>query len=265
MLPTLDAPTVPQLCDTLLATSSALATLMRQVSDPTPNAVGVWSLGETAAHVSRSAIYFLGAASGDGALERLGELGPASTQMLARDRERDPRNLADRLESGERALVEFAQGVLGDPPVHPFEGVEVPLSTLLGIELGELLVHGFDIAHAAGLKWHIESTAALMTLRAYLPMFPHTLDPARAHGVKLALEIRIRGMPPVFVSIADDRLTVTATSAGPVDAHIGVTPVAYLLLMWNRIPAWKPMLHGQFVLWGRSPWRAAELGALMLT
>ena len=42
----------------------SLAAVMRQVRDPAVRAVGVWSIGETAAHVSGSSGYFLAAARG---------------------------------------------------------------------------------------------------------------------------------------------------------------------------------------------------------
>jgi uncharacterized protein (TIGR03083 family) len=253
---------VRALCDALLGTAAALAAVMRQVTDPTVRAVGVWSIGQTAAHVSGSSRYFLAAARGDGVLERLNEVDQANAQALATDPERDPRQLADRLETGEHALVAFARQTDGDPAVHPFEDVEVPLSTLLAIELGELLVHGFDIARAAHLPWSIDRAAALLTLQGYLPLMPYTLDEKRAHGVQLALEIRIRGMQPVVVSIADDELVVHESGEQRVDAHIAAAPIAYLLLMWNRIPPWQPLLSGQLLIWGRRPWRALELARL---
>lgn len=259
---TMNDPLVRPLCDVLLDTSTSLAAVMRQVRDPTARAVGVWSIGETAAHVSGSSGYFLAAARGERGLERLDEVDQANAQALAADPERDPVRLADRLESGEQALVAFARQVQGDPPVHPFEGVEVPLSTLLAIELGELLVHGFDIARAAHLPWPIDPAAAVLTLQGYLPLMACTLDVARARGVQLAVEIRIRRMRPVVVVIADDALVVDESAGQRVDAHIAATPTAYLLLMWNRIPPWKPLLSGQFLIWGLRPWRALELGRL---
>ena len=262
MSTTMNDSLVTPLCDVLLETSSALAAVMRRVTDPTVRAVGVWSIGETAAHVSGSSRYFLAAARGEGGLERLDDVDRSNAQALAADPERDPGRLADRLASGERALVGFARQVEGDPQVSPFAGVEVPLSTLLAIELGELLVHGFDIARAARLPWTIDPTAAIRTLRGYLPLMPHTLNVARAHDVRLTVEIRIRSMRPVVVSIADDELVVDESGERRVDAHIAAAPTAYLLLMWNRIPPWQPLLSGQLLIWGRRPWRALELARL---
>ena len=258
-------PQVEALCVALERASAQVAAVMRQVTDPSGRAVGTWSIGEVAAHVSGSADYFLGAARGVAVLERLDEVDAVNARSLAEDPERDPRILADRLEQGERSLVAFARSLDGDRTVQPFEGVEVPMSTTLGIELGELLVHGFDMARAAGLEWRIDPGAALITLQAYLPLFPYTLDTGRARGVRLALDMRIRGMAPVVVSIVEGRLAILDPGAAPVDAHLSAAPVAYLLLMWNRIPMWVPVLRSQLLVWGRRPWRAAELGALMLT
>lgn len=259
------APAVGALCDELIGTASALAAVMRQVADAASPAVGVWTVGEAAAHVSGSADYFLGAARGDRVRERIDQVDVANARALAAEHERDPRRLAARLEAGEAALAAFAREADDDPLVQPFEGVEVPLSTLLGIELGELLVHGFDIANAAGLGWRISPEAALLTLQAYLPLLPFVLDRGRARGLRLALEIRVRGMRPMVVSIADQRLAVHRANRGArVDAHMAVSPVAYLLLTWNRVPAWKAIVRGQLLVWGRHPGRAAQLGDLML-
>jgi hypothetical protein len=238
---------------------------MRSVSDPARTAVGFWSIGDTCAHVSGSGGYFLGALRGEVELERIDEVDSSNAKGLADSPERDPGRLADRLVVGERALVQHARAVGDDPPAHPFEGVEVPMSTVLGIELGELLVHGFDIARAAGLPWTIDRRDALLTLRAYLPLFPFTLDPVRAVGVHLDLEMRIRGMAPIVVHVADGTLTVASPAGGRVHAHLWADPVAYLLLMWARVPVWRPLLSGQLLIWGRQPWRAGELASLMLT
>ena len=188
------APAVASLCDSLELVSADLAVVMRSVSDPAPTAVGFWSIGDTCAHVSGSSEYFLGTLRGEVALERLDEVDASNATASAEFLERDPRRLADRLVAGERALVGHARAIHGDPPAHPFEGIEVPTSTVLGIELGELLVHGFDIARAAGLPWTIDRPAALLTLRAYLPLLPFNMDRVRAEGVHLDLEMRIRGM-----------------------------------------------------------------------
>ena len=58
---------VGALCDALTAVRAQLSVVMRQITDPSPTAVGAWSVGETAQHLSGSAEYFLAAARGEGA------------------------------------------------------------------------------------------------------------------------------------------------------------------------------------------------------
>jgi uncharacterized protein (TIGR03083 family) len=258
------APAVASLCDALEAVSARLAALMRTIEDPSPPAVGVWTIGETAAHVSGSGSALLRALRG-GPPERVDDLAAANARALAGFPERDPRRLADRLESGDAELVAHARRIGGDPLTRPFEGVDVPLSAVLSIELGELLVHGFDIARAAERPWSIEAEHAGLALRGYLLLLPFLLDRAHAEGVRLALDLRVRGMVPVLVRVADGALGVEPALDQPVDAHISVDPAACLLLVWNRIPPWQPLIRGQLVVWGRRPWRAGELAGLVVS
>ena len=127
----LDAPSVDALCRALRTTGASLSAVMREVPDPTPTAIGHWSIGETAAHVSGSAAVFADTVRGEVAPHPLRDVDAANARWLAKSPERDPRLLADRLEAGDDALVLLAQQAGGDPLVVPFEGLEVPLSTVL--------------------------------------------------------------------------------------------------------------------------------------
>jgi hypothetical protein len=105
----------------------------------------------------------------------------------------------------------------------------------------------------------------VLTLEAYLPLFPFMLDRHRAAGVRLALELRVRGMRPIVVRIEDGTLVVGDSRGQGVDAHLSTEPVTYLLLTWARISPWQPVLRGQLVVWGRRPRRVTALGPLLLT
>lgn len=251
----LEGPTVRSLCDALEGASARMAATMRRVSDPALPAVGTWTIGETAHHVADSPVYFLSVAKGSVEPERLEDVDAGNAAGLTADAERAPWVLADRMERAERDLVAYARSVEGDPTVQPFAGIHVPLSSLLAIELGELLVHGYDIAHAAGLPWHIDAGEAVLTDEGYIPLLPFALDRDKARDLKLRLELRIRGGSRHVIVIDQGALRVEPPSARRVDCHLSVEPVAYLLVIWNRIGPWRPMLQGKLLPWGRRPHR----------
>ncbi|MGE5288311.1 MAG: maleylpyruvate isomerase N-terminal domain-containing protein [Micromonosporaceae bacterium] len=257
------APLVQAMSGALADSGASVSAMMRRVSDPARRAIGTWSIGETAQHVAAGPGYFLAAARGEAELVALGNVDADNAQELAKDPQRDPRVLADRFDEGIRALVSYARAVHGDPLVEPFTGVKVPLSCLLAIELDEVLVHGFDIARAAGLAWRIEPAHALLTHEGIMALMPFLLDKERAAGVRMSLELRIRGMASQVLTIGDGVLRVQASAGQPVDCRMSVDPVVYLLLIWNRISPWRPMLRGQLAVWGRQPWLANRLQSLL--
>lgn len=202
---------------------------------------------------------------GEIAPEPLDDIDAANARSLAADPERDPRALAGRAVDGERAFVAHARTLAGDPAVTPFAGVDVPFSSLLAIELGEILVHGWDIARAAGLPWRIAPDHAALALWGYVPLLPHMLDAQRATGVRLAIELRIRGVPRAVAQIADGELRIEEAGRQRVDCRLTADPVAYLLLTWNRISPVGAVLRGRLVPWGRRPLRVLEFGSLLRT
>jgi uncharacterized protein (TIGR03083 family) len=254
---------VDAMCGALADSGARLSAIMRQVKDPGPRAIGTWSIGETAHHVAEGPSYFLAAVREEAEPVEHDDVDAYNAQRLAEDPERDTRVLADRFDDGVRALISCARAVHGDPLVQPFTDVKVPLSCPLAIELGEVLVHGFDIARAAGLAWRIEPAHALLTLEGSSPVVPFLLDKERAAGVRMRLELRIRGMARQVLTISDGALRVQASSGQPVDCRMSVDPVVYLLLTWNRISPWRPVLRGQLAVWGRRPWLVNTFQSLL--
>lgn len=254
---------VDAMCEALTDSGARLSAMMRQVKDPSPRAVGTWSIGETAHHAVDGPDYFLAAVRREAGVVGLDDIAADNARRLAEDPERNPRVLADRFDDGIRVLVTYARTMHGDPLVETFTDVKVPLSCLLAIELGEVLVHGFDIARAAGLAWRIEPAHALLANDGSMPVLPFVLDKERAAGVRMRLELRIRGMARQVLTVSDGVLRVQASSGQPVDCRMSVDPVVYLLLIWNRISPWRPVLRGQLAVWGRRPWLMNTLQSLL--
>lgn len=249
----------------LVRSAEKLASVLRRISDPTPKAIGTWSIGETANHVAGSHEYFLAAARGVATLESLDEVEAGNARSLAEDPERNPSVLADRLETGVRELVSYARTVDDNPAVAPFIGVEVPLSTLLAIELGEVLVHGYDIARAAGLPWTIEPSDALVAHREFLALLPYLLDKNRSAGARVNAELRIRGMEPVLVSVHDGTLELEKETSQRVDFTMSVEPSVYLLMYFNRVDPLSQVLRGKLLVWGRRPWKIRTFQSIFIT
>ena len=257
--------TVDSLSRALTEAGNDFASMLRRVKDPDRPAIGSWTVGETAAHVARSAGYFLEVAKGETPPIALGDVADHNAEFLADNPERDPHVLADRFENDELALLTYAGSLDGDPSVELFDRVVVPVSTLLAVELGEMLVHGYDIAGASGLDWPIASDRAALTVGGLLPILPHVIDPAKAAGFDARIAFRIRGGIEATLVFDDGVLQIEAAGREPVDCHLSVDPATYLLLSFNRINPTIPTLQGKIVAWGRRPWLAVKMASLFKT
>jgi len=248
--------TVDSVSRALTEAGNAFASMLRRVKDPNRHAIGSWTVGETAAHAAHSPEYFLEAAQGTTELAALDDVADHNAEFLSNDPER---------ENNELALTTYAETLDGDPAVEVFDGVVVPMSTLLAVELGEVLVHGYDIAGASGLDWPIAAEHAAVTVGGLLPILPHVIDPAKAAGFDARFAFRIRGGIEATFVFNDGVLQIEEAGTEPVDCHLSVDPATYLLLSFNRINPTIPTLQGKVVAWGRRPWLAFKVASLFKT
>ena len=256
---------VDSLSRALTEAGNHFASMLRRVKDPDRPAIGSWTVGETAAHVAHSPGYFLEVAKGETTPVALDDVAGHNAEFLADDPERDPRALADRFEDGELALLTYVRSLDGDPVLEIFDGVDVPLSTLLAVELGEVLVHGYDIARASGLHRPMASDQAALTVGGLLPILPHVIEPSRAAGFDARIAFRIRGGIEATLAFEDGVLQIEPADGQSIDCRLSVDPATYLLLTFNRISPTIPTLQGKIVAWGRRPWLAVRLASLFKT
>lgn len=264
-----------------------VTTLLRTNPDPSAPAVGEWTLGEVAMHLSQvwvgvpglargdlSRVYdvlpSLAGTAGDSLIRDMWDLGDVTKLGVTSDPERDLRVLADRID--ERAAEFFAESV--GKSAHErrpwlVEGASVPRSALTCHLLNETVMHGADIARAAGAKWPVDRPYAAMVLGGFLVEVIRALDPRalvdqrRAAGLQAAYDIRIRGGDRFTFVFDDGELRVEEAQSRRVDCHISADPSALLAVAWARRSQWPAIARGQLVAWGTKPWLGPRFRTLM--
>jgi uncharacterized protein (TIGR03083 family) len=235
-----------------------------------------WTVGDAAAHVvmdlrtealvaaGEAVSWAQGATAAPGTPRGAGEL---NARAVTAEAERQPQALADMLVT---AVGDFLAASAQLPPGHPmpsqyFQGeMALDLAGVTGAELGEVLVHGYDIAKATGRPWPLAADDARLALRGALRLAPAYVNPDTARGHTGGYDLRIRGGPRVVIRFTDGRASLEQPGDAPVDCHILAAPVAVLLVLYGRTPQWGPIAKGQLLTWGRRPWQALGFKQLFL-
>lgn len=268
---------LPETRNALSPAAGRLADLLRSLPDTRARIPGSrWTVGDAAAHVvmnmrtealvaaGEAVSWAQGATSAPGTPRGVAEL---NAQGVAAEAERDPRALADMLVM---AVSDFLAASATLPADHPmpsqyFQGpMALDLAGVTGAELGEMLVHGYDIAKATGRPWPVADGDARLALRAALRLVSAYVNPDTARGHTGGYDLRIRGGPRLVIRFTDGRASLEQPGGALVDCHILAAPVALLFVLYGRTPQWGPIAKGQLVTWGRRPWRALGFKQLFL-
>ena len=272
--------------DALREEVSRVTTLLRSIEDPGPPAVGTWNLGEVAIHLSQAWVGIPSRARRDlspvhavlpeidstanSRMKDIGELGDLNIRAVKNDPERDLGVLADRIDAeSERYFRECAGADPNEPRPWVVEGITLPISTCTYHLLNETLIHGYDIAQAAGRKWPITSSHAAMALGRFVYRVLQAAPPrtftnqAKAAGVRATYDVHLRSGDSFYFIFNDGGLIVEELSLGTVDCHISVDPVAWLLVTFARQSQWSAIATGKLMAWGRKPWLGPQLTGLL--
>lgn len=172
-------------------------------------------------------------------------------------------------ERGE-TFLRITEGLAPDTPVTvPRYGqrATITLAAVTGLMPSESLVHGLDIARGAGLPWAIGPDEARPVLGQSMPtMVAPALHTARARGVSIAFDLRIKGGPRPAAVVDDGTMTVTRDAPPRAyDCTITAAPATLLLVSFRRTPIWKAIARGGMRAGGRRPWLATRLRELVAT
>jgi hypothetical protein len=179
---------------------------------------------------------------------------------------------ADALTMGTAALLAAfsAHNDLSVTRPAPWYGPEeaMPVGNLLSLAVSELLVHGHDLARAAGadLRPSAATTAAAAAVAAAVmsEMLPRVLDERRASGFTGSFEIRVRGGQRFVLRIADGTAWSEPAERQHVDCVLSLSAYDALLVGFNRVPAWRAIASGKALAFGRRPWLGMQFDHLFM-
>lgn len=241
------------------------ATLLRSSGDGDQRVHGIeWSVAELGAHVVDVARRNVAMASGEEFAYPQGDDTHEAMAAMNAERmveERDPAKLAALLIEENQNLLD-GLGADGDRPLRWYD-VEVPTSSFAGVWLGELLIHGLDLARTLDRAWPISREQAIAVFEGLLPVFPSVVDREAAPKASGTYHLRVRGHADYTLRVTPDGdLTVDREKPDRADLHVSVSPVAYLLVGYGRANQWAAVAKSQIRAWGRKPWLAARFGSL---
>ncbi|MGK2865183.1 MAG: maleylpyruvate isomerase N-terminal domain-containing protein [Mycobacterium sp.] len=258
------------------AAAGRFAALLRETDDIGSPASGTdWTVAETAAHVSAVFSGFSAAISGQRQAltpeqyldadfpTRLAACNSATNAMVDHT---GAAQLAELITVGVQRFLALASAA--DPEMEcetPWYGpgrTRTP-DCLTALALGELIVHGHDIATGTGRRWPISAEHATLIVGTVCPeMAPLVVRPEAGRGAPLTYEVRLRGNGPRYViRVADGTAEVRAVG-GPVDCVVSADPVTYLLVVYGRMPLARALLRGGIFAKGRRPWLGLRFKSL---
>jgi uncharacterized protein (TIGR03083 family) len=169
--------------------------------------------------------------------------------------------LADELRTVSEELDSFFDATSDDRPTIPFHA----FGFMSGITaqtnwLGELLLHGEDIAKAAGAQWQLSERDMLLILRGAREMTPLYLRPGVSADTDICVAFEIRGARRYLIHI--HRGTAQMRERRPddrPDAVLRVPASTLTQLLYQRIGPLTAVRRGLRIVGGRRPWMALKL------
>ena len=231
-----------------------------------------WTAAETAAHMVAEFRDYAAFARGE--RDAGAPLAPAGRQtaaqrqaaanaaQLARFPERDLSRLADQVVPTAEDFLAAARERGAGESIRTSNGLAMTPPVMTAALLGELAVHGLDIARAAGVPWSISRPDALHVLAGVIAMVPGYLDRQRAAGLHVSYELRLRGGPRYRIAI-DDGVAEIAQPGPAADCWISADPAAFLLVGYGRSGQWAQIARGKLIAGGRKPWLGFAFGQLI--
>ncbi|MEV6160034.1 hypothetical protein AB0L53_57815 [Nonomuraea sp. NPDC052129] len=143
--------------------------------------------------------------------------------------------------------------------------LDVCCAAALGHLLEECLIHGHDIATAAGRSWPIQRHHALLAVEGgVLPLIaalPPTalVNQDKAGSFRARFDLRLRGGGRTLMVFDRGSLTLDSASTRDADARLFADPAALMMVFIGRQGIAKPLLGGKLAAWRPRPWKLARM------
>jgi uncharacterized protein (TIGR03083 family) len=243
-----------QACRELPVVTGQFAELVVSAPDLSVLARGSkWTVREVAVHVAVGARSFADLAlEASPSLPGMADVCAEIERRMADVSETDPGKVAALTQD---AIEDFIDAWVDRPADHPVDwgGAPVTAATLAGVLLGEVVMHGYDVAYALGRPWPIDPAHAGLILAAYGPLFPHIVDPERAKGHSAGYALDFGGGPVLTVRFTDGVIGLEPPGMGPVDVTICSDPVTFLMVADGRLSQYEAIALGRMSATGDRP------------
>lgn len=167
--------------------------------------------------------------------------------------------LRSALQSNHQALKQVNRRRASGERIPFHAGLSLSPLAAGGEWLGELVIHGRDIARASRRRWPIRSRDALLIALFAFEVMPGYLDISRI-GRPLRVAVRLLGGRPQAVTLGEGAVAVEDLMEGfPAQVRFLSTPQAWILDGYGRVSLAGAILRGLLVVGGKQPWRALDL------
>lgn len=238
---------------------------------PAAMATAHWSVADTVAHVYSLAWYYvclvdpehpplpvpgLSARLPDTTVDTVADFNDVLLRHLT---EREPQPLLDRLQADVKQFLASCEGRRPDETVPWLGGARVPLAGLCAHLVNELLIHGHDVARAAGRPWTVPGPDAALFLELFMAgVVRHGYGRLIDGGAppserRIVVEFRSAYAPPVRFLLHRGRVSFADPGVRP-DARIDHDPGTLNLMMFGRVSRARAVLTGKVRISGRRPW-----------
>jgi uncharacterized protein (TIGR03083 family) len=258
-------PYLEQVLPAIDSVAERLTTLLANVVDPAlpVPALPGWNVQDVAAHLVTVVVRYAEGPEGRGTWTPTWvELRALNDLQLEKVGGTSLGELSAQLREELTMVAAQIRGYGSAVPSYRFHGQEpIRADIALGALLGELVVHGYDIAKALHRPWPIDPHHVALIIEGINPILPAVVRPERVRELNATFEIRLRRQATDTWVFRDGRLRINPNAVEPksVDVHISGDPAAVLLVYYRREPQWKQIATGRMLAWGRKPWLALTL------